>query len=286
MRPDCRSVRALFARYTIRARSIDLLPMKTLTQSQLREMLLEVVAEHRPQRPEDGSLQMNTVFVALRSRLGRPSVELQQRVLSEWHDLMCLGYFAWGVDWDNPDPPFFHVTDRGAHGLKDLARNPANPEGYLRYIASVATLNPVATTYLREGLACFTARLHKSAAVMLGAASESVILELRDAVTVKLQALGVPVPSKLMSWQMKVMLDALGAFFESKKSSFARELREEFEAYFQALPQPIRAARNDAGHPSSVDPVSDEAVHASYLLFPELVRLASALKTWVGRDMT
>jgi hypothetical protein len=169
--------------------------------------------------------------------------------------------------------------------LADLSKNPANPEGYLRHLKSVAELNPVMESYLREGLACFNARLHKAAAVMLGAASESVILELRDAVTAKLQTLGATVPSKLTDWRMKVLLDALRAFFESKKVSFARELREEFEAYFQAFQQPIRAARNDAGHPTSVDPVREEAVHASFLLFPELVRLASSLKDWVDNDL-
>ncbi len=256
------------------------------TSDEIREMLLEIVAQNRPRRPEDGFLQMNTVFVEMRKRWGqRPSTELQQLVLSEWHELMRAGYFAWGGNWDNPDPPFFHITDRGERSLKDLSKSPANPQGYLRHLDSVAELNSVAKSYLSEGLTCFNARLHKAAAVMLGAASESVILELRDAVTAELPTLGVSVPSKLADWRVKVVLDALHDFFDSKKGSFSRELREEFEAYFQAFPQPIRTARNEAGHPSSVDPVREEAVHASFLLFPELIRLAYALKDWVENDL-
>jgi len=256
------------------------------TASEIREMLLEVVAQNRPRRPDDGFLQMNTVFVAMRQRLGRPSTEVQQLVLSEWHELMSSGYFAWGGNWDNPSAPFFHITERGKRSLADLSKNPANSQGYMRHVESVAELNPVAESYLREGLACFNSRLHKAAAVMLGATSESVILELRDAVVTKLLALSATVPNKLTDWRMKVMVDALRDFFDGKKASFSRELREEFEAYFQAFPQPIRAARNEAGHPSSVDPVREEAVHASFLLFPELLRLAAALKDWVEDELT
>jgi hypothetical protein len=258
--------------------------MSTPTPGEIREMLLQVVADHRPRRPGDGFLQMNTVLVAMRQRLGRPSLEVQQLVLSQWHDLMCSGYFAWGGNWDNPGPPFFHITARGNRSLADLSKDPANPEGYLRHLEAVATLNSIAKSYVREGLACFNARLYKAAAVMLGGASESVILELRDTVTASLHLTGRAVPSPLSDWRIKVVLDALRNFFEGKAASLTRELREEFEAYFQAFPQPIRAARNDAGHPSSVDPVREEAVHASFLLFPELVRLASALKTWMEND--
>lgn len=260
--------------------------MTTPTASEIREMLLEVIAQNRPRRPEDGFLQMNTVFAAMRQRLGWPSTDVQQLVLSAWHELMCSGFLAWGGNWDNPSPPFFHITERGNQSLADLSKNPANAEGYMRHVASVAALNPVAESYLREGLACFNSRLHKAAAVMLGATSESVILELRDTVVTKLQDLRVASPTKLSDWRMKIMVDALRDFFEGKKSSFPRELREEFEAYFQAFPQPIRAARNEAGHPSSVDPVREEAVHASFLLFPELLRLAAALKDWVEDELT
>jgi hypothetical protein len=62
-------------------------------------------------------------------------------------------------------------------------------------------------------------------------------------------------------------------------------LREEFEAYWPAFTQQIRATRNEAGHPTSVDPVTADAVHASLLIFPELARLAKRLELWVKNDL-
>jgi hypothetical protein len=38
---------------------------------------------------------------------------LQQAILTCWHDLFREGALSWGYDLDNPDPPFFHIPDRG-----------------------------------------------------------------------------------------------------------------------------------------------------------------------------
>ncbi len=43
--------------------------------------------------------------------------------------------------------------------------------------------------------------------------------------------------------------------------------------------------RNEAGHPSSIDPVTPDTVHASLLVFPELARLAKGLTDWVSNSL-
>jgi hypothetical protein len=65
---------------------------------------------------------------------------------------------------------------------------------------------------------------------------------------------------------VKTVLDALYDLLDARKGSFPKKLREEFDAYWLAFAQQIRTGRNDAGHPSSVDPVTEEGVHASYLV--------------------
>jgi hypothetical protein len=62
-------------------------------------------------------------------------------------------------------------------------------------------------------------------------------------------------------------------------------LLENFEAYWNAFTQQIRATRNEAGHPISIDPVTSDAVHASLLIFPELAKLADGLQLWVKTDL-
>jgi len=81
------------------------------------------------------------------------------------------------------------------------------------------------------------------------------------------------------------MSDALRTFFEGHAGHFRRELREPFEAYWPAFAHQIRAARNDAGHPTSVDPVTPDTVHASLLIFPELAVLANGLSRWIADDL-
>lgn len=39
-------------------------------------------------------------------------LDLQQAILTCWHDLFREGELSWGLNLDNPDPPFFHIPDR------------------------------------------------------------------------------------------------------------------------------------------------------------------------------
>ncbi|APV51111.1 hypothetical protein BWI17_16325 [Betaproteobacteria bacterium GR16-43] len=143
----------------------------------------------------------------------------------------------------------------------------------------------MANSYLLEALDCFNSNYIKAAAVMIGCAAESVILDLRDQLTAKLNSLGHGVPSKLSDWRIKTVLDAIYQFLEMRKADLPRELREEFEAYWNAFGQQIRTTRNDAGHPTSVDPVTDDAVHASFLVFPEQAELAGKLSAWISSEL-
>lgn len=256
------------------------------TALDVRELILTVALEQEPKHQFDASLQQGTVFQAVAQRLGPGrDPDLEQAILTQWHDLMRTGYFAWGLNLSNPNPPFFHFTDRGRRALARLTRDPGTPAGYLRHLSDVVKLNPVANSYLTEGLDCFVAGFYKAAAVMIGAAAESLILELRDLVSQRMAQMHLPEPKGLSDWRVKTVLDPLYGFLDGKKGSFPKELREEFEAYWLAFAQQIRATRNDAGHPSSVDPVTEEGVHASFLIFPELARLSTSLAAWITASL-
>jgi hypothetical protein len=89
-------------------------------------------------------------------------------------------------------------------------------------------------------------------------------------------------PSRgLKDWRAKTISDAIKTELDGQKTNMLRRLAEAFEAYWPAFIQQIRVARNDAGHPSSIDPVSQDIVHASLLVFPELVKLTRELKSWI-----
>lgn len=253
----------------------------------IRATILQVLEQ---QIPKDGridfSLQQNGVLVEVLNRLSEVrNPELELAILTQWHDLYRTGYLSWGFDIRHPNPPHFYPTERGRRALAQLSRDPGNPDGYLKHLSANAVLNPIADSYLREGLACFVADLHKAAAVMIGAAAESLILGLRDAVESKLTTLVQPVPRPLTDWRIKTVTDGLQAFLATKSSQLPVDLREQFEAYWAAFAQQIRAVRNDSGHPTSVAPVTPDTVHASFLIFPELARLTTRLNQWISNDL-
>ena len=244
----------------------------------IRELILGEVKAQTPTSQMQQTLQRGSVLNAVRKKL--PMGVDDQAILTEWSDLFRTGLFAW-YHLMNVDPPHFHVTERGQQALAYIARDPANPAAYLRHLDSIAKLPDVAASYLREGLDCYVDGRFKASAVMVGCAAESVILTLRDGTVTKLQALNKPVPKAMEDWRIKVISDSLHDFFHGYVKTFSRELKEPFEAYWTAFAQQIRAVRNEVGHPSSIDPVTPDTVHASLLVFPELARLARGLGDWV-----
>ena len=157
--------------------------------------------------------------------------------------------------------------------------------GVQKFIKTIGTINPIALSYLKEAVSCYNANLVKAAAVMVGGAAEGLIIELRDKTTAKLTDLSQAVPRNLNDWRSRTIAVALQNFFESKKQSFSRQLREEFEAYWLSLTHQIRVARNDAGHPVSIEPVTESTVHASLLIFPEFAKLQNQLLIWVDTEL-
>lgn len=116
---------------------------------------------------------------------------------------------------------------------------------------------------------------------MVGAASESVVLGVRDTLVTKVQT---SVPSGLRDWHIKRVLSTVEATLCAKRTIMPASLFERLEANWPAFTHQIRTARNDAGHPVSVEPVTAEEVHASLLIFPQLAMLATQLSNWIGSD--
>jgi hypothetical protein len=119
------------------------------------------------------------------------------------------------------------------------------------------------------------------------AAAEAVTLDVRLFVQQKYEELGRTVPSDLNSWKIRTVTSALTKIFDNtidRKKHGA--LRERYEAYWSGFAAQIRTTRNDAGHPTTIEPVTPETVHASLLIFPELAGLAWALCDWIVDEMT
>lgn len=247
--------------------------------ARFRAVLLEVVADLSRQYSH---LQSGAVIQHAARRLGiTRNLGEEQALLTFFYDLFRTGYLSWGTDLANEAPPFCHVTNLGRQALAQRSRDPANPDGYLSHLHARASIGDVADSYIAEALHTFNAACFKATAVMVGAAAETVLLAIRDALVTKLQGLGHPQPRELTDWRVKRVLLSIETLLATKKALMPKPLFERFEAHWPAFTHQIRTVRNDAGHPVSVDPVAPDEVHASLLIFPELAALASELRTWI-----
>jgi hypothetical protein len=247
--------------------------------NRMRAVVLQVLSEQAAY----SKLETYPILTTAAQRLGMSSSDPVQVhvLLTIWHDLFRTGVLAWGWDFQQSAPPLCHLTERGRQMLTHLSRDPDNPQGYLRYLQSQAMINPVAESYLKEALETYTNACYKATAVMVGAAAESLGLEVREALVAQLTAQAKPVPRNLNDWRIKTILDAIEAVLHPHQRAMGNLLGETFSSYWPAFTGQFRMARNDAGHPHSIDPVSQSTVHAALLLFPELAKLTRDLIAWI-----
>jgi hypothetical protein len=196
----------------------------------IHQVLLEVVVELS--KINNSYMQSGAILQKTAERLGihhNPTYE--QALLTLFYDLFRNGHLAWGFNLANVDPPWCHVTEQGRETLRHLSRDPANPDGYRAHLSSHGILDPIANSYLEEALKTYNTGCFKSTAIMLGTASESVILELRNVLVKRITDIGRAPAKKLSHWQIKTVLDALKADIEPQKESMSKPLKEAFEAF-------------------------------------------------------
>lgn len=256
-----------------------------LSSSQVREVLLQIIGEEQAKEIDNRNLQAGTVLAEAKRRLSLSNLTRdQQLLLSEWGELFRTGYLAWGLNMHNPSPPFCHVTQRGEAALEAGSRDPSNPIGYMAHVRAKGTLSPVAESYLKEALQCFQIGAVKAAAVLIGGAAEKSALDLRDTMKQHDSTISQPLLEKLESGQIKSVLAALKTCLDQRQRQMPNLLAESYRAFWPAFTQCIRSARNEAGHPVSIEPITQESAHALLLIFPELVQLNTKLSEWLKEN--
>ena len=252
--------------------------------AKIRSTLLRVISDYQDQHP--GAFYQALAVLAPAAGIlgeGRHLTQMEsQALLVAFYDLFRTGHLSWGSDLANPSPPFFHIAEQGRTALRHLSRDPSNPDGYLSYLRSRATLGPVAQAYVDEAIQTFNTNCFRAAAVMIGAAAESLVLQLRDTVVAGINKTGRE-PAKDLSHQLiKKVIEAVRKELEMQQSGMCHELREDFGAYWPGLVQQIRTTRNDAGHPTNIDRLTPETVHGALLIFPDLAGLSVRLAEWAS----
>ena len=107
----------------------------------------------------------------------------RERIRQLFWEFFVQGIVVIGRDDQNAVWPWYTITEWGKKVLEAGEVVPHDPVGYIERVRSEnPNLDPVMEFYLQESLQCFLTGTYNACAVMLGVASEKLILNLVDAV--------------------------------------------------------------------------------------------------------
>jgi len=174
--------------------------------------------------------------------------------------LMVEGIIFFGKNAENPNWPWYCVTEWGRAVLKETKPQPYDPDGFIAFFRQeVASVDPVVQDYFVEALRAFMADCQKSAAVMLGAAHEQAILNLIDQFGQAIADVAKREPFLKKTERGGIfqrfdhLMQPLSAMAASKK--LPGGLREYVETDILPAFNVIRLTRNAAGHPEIIQQV-------------------------------
>jgi hypothetical protein len=251
------------------------LKLMSLTPELMRSFILEALKLRPPEQYM--SLKIATAGVA--GRRGYP-VEQQphgypptllhedeRRFREAVQALIQEGVLVPGKDENNNQWPFLSLTEYGEEVVMAGRVQPHDTEGYLEGLAEERPLDKVEERYLPQALEAFRRNLPDASAVMLGAVSEHLLLQLGEAIEGKDPASAAAVRRKLDGPALG-LLTFLQDYFSSRRTALPRELRETLDTTFVGIASFIRVTRNDAGHPAIGRPVERDQAFVALQLFP------------------
>lgn len=203
---------------------------------------------------------------------------LLENVQEAMWDCLLKRLIVFGSDRMNFDWPFYRVTEYGERALKNTPPQPYDPDGFMDYFDTVcAGVDPAVRDYVAESIQAFNAGCTRSAAVMLGCASEKMLLLLCDnfeaaiADTTKREKFTKEINAKWMvSHKYATLRDRLELMMAAKKlpRDHAETLGSELPAGFELL----RRCRNAAGHPDVPGNIDPDTVFLNLRTFTEYAR--------------
>ena len=149
--------------------------------------------------------------------------------------------------------PWLQVTDWGKTCLQKGEYVPYDTGLYLRRLRSqIPELHQLIDLYLKEALNSFRSGNYLAVAVMVGVASEQILIVLRDTMTNAMPQ--DDRKRKLMeatdNQSAKRIHEALASRIDPIRKQLPDDLQESIGTQLDAIFHAIRTTRNDAGHPT------------------------------------
>jgi hypothetical protein len=204
--------------------------------------------------------------------------------------LISQGILVPGLNDSNQGWPFLRLTEYGQRCVAGDRILPHDPDGYLREFRNeVPSADPTVVEYLTESLQCYIHGLHRSAAIMLGGASEQAVLLMIESCGYSMAD-----PNSKQMFQANVQkaqsifrkYEVFEAKFAGIKQRMPRALMDNAESLLRGVFDLIRNSRNDAGHPAVGAAVSRDAVYSHLRLFPPYYKRIYGLTDWFANNQT
>jgi len=182
--------------------------------------------------------------------------------------LIILGVLVPGVrGYADSSWPHFSITEYGKNYLESEGSAPYDPDGYLSCITrDNPNVDDVVMLYLTESLQCFIRANYIASVVMVGVATEKVILNLINAFANALSdnSKAATFRRKTQNTMIKIQFDEL--IKHPIKNQLPEALSRDLETYLGSIFNLIRSYRNEAGHPSGIV-VSREIAYSNLQVF-------------------
>lgn len=188
--------------------------------------------------------------------------------------LLVQGVIAPGLDSNNLNFPWFHITEYGKQCLEAGDFVPQDPNGYLAQLERKVgqRLDDIVVTYTRESLLTFLGGHYLSATVMLGVASERcvdlLIESYSDAIIDAGRKTSFNKKIRQTGRSVKRRFDAIREELLQPTLALPAELRDALDIQLSGTFTLIRYSRNEVGHPTGRT-IDRDTAHANLLLFPQ-----------------
>jgi hypothetical protein len=181
--------------------------------------------------------------------------------------LIVEGVLVIGIDDSNNQWPFLALSEYGEEVVQAGRILPHDTERYLEGLAKSKPLDQEEKRYLPQALEAFRRNLPDAAALLLGAASEHLLIRLGEAIAVADPSEAKVVRRKIDDSALP-LLRFVQAYFSQRRKSLPRDLDETLDTTFTGIASLIRVTRNDAGHPAGRAVNRDQAF-VNLQLFPD-----------------
>ncbi len=189
--------------------------------------------------------------------------------------MLIDGVIVFGLDAVNNAWPFYSVTEYGKKVVAGETAQPYDPEGFVAYfVQQCPGADDVIREYFIEAVTCFNSGCHRASVIMLGASSERLIQNLKEATASSMpEAQREKFRRDCGSKISKVFQTTKGRLDYSVSQGLLSAPHDEtVSSTLPAVFDVLRRSRNDAGHPTTPAPIDRDTAFINLRVFVEYAR--------------